>query len=202
VRLQNEVTRLSTEVETLSQRLPLPSSSSPPTSAASPTPPPTSAASFAPISPSIPPPHPPPTSAGSFVPIFSPTSDPPPSSAPNPPPEKIPSNPGESLNTELIPQEIPPKRGWFGWKKKSNSQLRPKTKSTRPSASDGIKLIIIGSERTGKSRLSAMFFRPKGPVVTEYEPTVGAVFISETITVNGREVTVNFWDTAGQERYQ
>ncbi|KAJ5072453.1 ras-related protein rab-5c [Anaeramoeba ignava] len=61
------------------------------------------------------------------------------------------------------------------------------------------KLVILGQASVGKSSLVLRFC--KGQFFEYQEPTVGAAFLTQTITYGDYEVKLEIWDTAGQERY-
>lgn len=47
-----------------------------------------------------------------------------------------------------------------------------------------------------------LFFRfVSGNFIGLHEPTIGALFLTKKITVNGRTIKFEIWDTAGQEKY-
>ncbi|KNA11570.1 hypothetical protein SOVF_133830 [Spinacia oleracea] len=61
------------------------------------------------------------------------------------------------------------------------------------------KLVLLGDMGAGKTNLALRFVR--GQFFDCQEPTVGATYFTQTLSV--KEATINFdvWDTAGQERY-
>ncbi|XP_027342758.1 ras-related protein RHN1-like isoform X2 [Abrus precatorius] len=61
------------------------------------------------------------------------------------------------------------------------------------------KLVLLGDMGTGKTSLALRFV--KGQFFPNQEPTIGAAFFTQILSLP--EVTVKFdiWDTAGQERY-
>jgi small GTP-binding protein len=64
------------------------------------------------------------------------------------------------------------------------------------------KLVLLGEGAVGKSSLVVRFVRGE---FTEYpESTIGAAFLTHTITIppNDDQVKFEIWDTAGQERYR
>lgn len=66
------------------------------------------------------------------------------------------------------------------------------------------KLVLLGDSSVGKSSIVNRFVKDS---FDEFrESTIGAAFLSQTVTIkdDGQDVTVKFeiWDTAGQERYK
>eukprot|EP00050_Salpingoeca_kvevrii_P007586 m.297198 g.297198 ORF g.297198 m.297198 type:complete len:198 (-) comp13558_c0_seq1:143-736(-) len=63
-----------------------------------------------------------------------------------------------------------------------------------------IKLCLLGDAGVGKSSIVTRFvsdsFNP------HLESTIGASFMSKTITVDGKSFKYQIWDTAGQEKYR
>jgi|Transcript_87651 small GTP-binding protein len=64
------------------------------------------------------------------------------------------------------------------------------------------KLVLLGESAVGKSSLVLRFVR--GEFYEYQESTIGAAFLTQTVTVPPHETEVKFeiWDTAGQERYR
>eukprot|EP00668_Euglena_longa_P017520 GGOE01021934.1.p1 GENE.GGOE01021934.1~~GGOE01021934.1.p1 ORF type:complete len:200 (+),score=17.08 GGOE01021934.1:43-642(+) len=64
------------------------------------------------------------------------------------------------------------------------------------------KLVLLGESAVGKSSLVLRFVR--GEFYEYQESTIGAAFLTQTVTVppNDTEVKFEIWDTAGQERYR
>lgn len=62
-----------------------------------------------------------------------------------------------------------------------------------------VKLVLLGDQGVGKSSLALRFVR--GEFHEHHEATVGAAFLTQTITVGQNSVKFDIWDTAGQERY-
>ncbi|KAF9033970.1 P-loop containing nucleoside triphosphate hydrolase protein [Hymenopellis radicata] len=65
-----------------------------------------------------------------------------------------------------------------------------------------IKVVVIGASGVGKTSLRSQYITSR--FSTGYRATIGADFISKTITVPGAEqdqVVLQIWDTAGQERF-
>ncbi|KAJ5073849.1 ras-related protein rab-5c [Anaeramoeba ignava] len=69
-----------------------------------------------------------------------------------------------------------------------------------PTTSSASKLVVLGYASVGKSSLVLRFC--KGLFYEYQEPTVGAAFLTQTITFGTTETKLEIWDTAGQERYQ
>ncbi|KAJ7597345.1 GTP-binding protein RAB5 [Mycena floridula] len=64
------------------------------------------------------------------------------------------------------------------------------------------KLVLLGESAVGKSSLVLRFVKDQ---FDDYrESTIGAAFLTQTVTLPDDETTVKFeiWDTAGQERYK
>ena len=62
------------------------------------------------------------------------------------------------------------------------------------------KLVLLGDSAVGKSCLVVRFVRDE---FFEYqEPTIGAAFLTQTVTLSDATVKFEIWDTAGQERYR
>merc|ERR1711971_683806 len=63
------------------------------------------------------------------------------------------------------------------------------------------KVVLLGDASVGKSCLVVRF--AKGEFHEYQEPTIGAAFMTQTVSLDGG-VVVKFeiWDTAGQERYK
>jgi len=61
------------------------------------------------------------------------------------------------------------------------------------------KLVLLGEAAVGKSSLVLRFV--KGEFVEFQESTIGAAFLTQSVTLNDVVVKYEIWDTAGQERY-
>jgi small GTP-binding protein len=59
--------------------------------------------------------------------------------------------------------------------------------------------VLLGDMGEGKSSLVLRFV--KGQFFDYQESTIGAAFLTQTVTVNDATVKFEIWDTAGQERY-
>jgi small GTP-binding protein len=68
-----------------------------------------------------------------------------------------------------------------------------------PEISLQAKLVLLGDMGTGKSSIAMRFV--KGQFTEHQETTIGAAFMTETVTIPGKKVKFEIWDTAGQERY-
>merc|ERR1712151_1319221 len=61
------------------------------------------------------------------------------------------------------------------------------------------KLVLLGDSAVGKSSLVLRFMR--GQFFEYQESTIGAAFLTQTVTLQDTTVKFEIWDTAGQERY-
>merc|ERR1712070_1185769 len=61
------------------------------------------------------------------------------------------------------------------------------------------KLVLLGDSAVGKSSLVLRFVR--GQFFEYQESTIGAAFLTQTVTLQDTTVKFEIWDTAGQERY-
>ncbi|KAA8541812.1 hypothetical protein F0562_022964 [Nyssa sinensis] len=61
------------------------------------------------------------------------------------------------------------------------------------------KLVLLGDMGTGKTSLVLRFV--KGQFFDHQEPTIGAAFFTQILSVSEATVKFDIWDTAGQERY-
>lgn len=62
-----------------------------------------------------------------------------------------------------------------------------------------LKIVIIGSEKTGKTSIMNKYIRDK--FSERYSPTIGADFLTREEQISGQIAVGQFWDTAGQERF-
>ena len=62
------------------------------------------------------------------------------------------------------------------------------------------KLVLLGDTAVGKSCLVVRFVRDE--FFECQEPTIGAAFLTQTVTLDDTTVKFEIWDTAGQERYR
>lgn len=62
------------------------------------------------------------------------------------------------------------------------------------------KIVIIGDSDVGKTSIIQRYDQQTFDV--EMTPTVGASFLSKTVSTSNGPVVLNIWDTAGQERYR
>lgn len=68
-----------------------------------------------------------------------------------------------------------------------------------PTKSFQFKLVLLGDSAVGKSSLVLRFVKKQ---FFEYqESTIGAAFLTQTVSVDDFVVKFEIWDTAGQERY-
>jgi small GTP-binding protein len=63
-----------------------------------------------------------------------------------------------------------------------------------------LKVVVLGDSAVGKTSLALRFVT--GTFKLDTDSTVGASFITKTMTVGHQKVKFNIWDTAGQERYR
>ncbi|XP_038717141.1 ras-related protein RHN1-like isoform X1 [Tripterygium wilfordii] len=61
------------------------------------------------------------------------------------------------------------------------------------------KLVLVGDMGTGKTSLVLRFVR--GRFFDRQEPTIGAAFFTQILSLTEATVKFDIWDTAGQERY-
>ncbi|KAK4590614.1 hypothetical protein RGQ29_020964 [Quercus rubra] len=61
------------------------------------------------------------------------------------------------------------------------------------------KLVLLGDMGTGKTSLVLRFV--KGQFFDNQEPTIGAAFFTQILSLAEATVKFDIWDTAGQERY-
>ncbi|TKY48152.1 Ras-related protein RHN1 [Spatholobus suberectus] len=61
------------------------------------------------------------------------------------------------------------------------------------------KLVLLGDMGTGKTSLALRFV--KGQFYPNQEPTIGAAFFTQILSLSEATVKFDIWDTAGQERY-
>lgn len=62
------------------------------------------------------------------------------------------------------------------------------------------KIVLLGDAAVGKSSLVIRFVEGQ---FTEYQQsTVGAAYLTKTVSVNDKNIKLEIWDTAGQERYR
>ena len=62
------------------------------------------------------------------------------------------------------------------------------------------KVVFLGDTSVGKSCLAVRFVR--NDFFEFQEPTIGAAFLSKTMTYNNKRYKFEIWDTAGQERFR
>ena len=61
------------------------------------------------------------------------------------------------------------------------------------------RLVLLGESAVGKSSLVQQFVEGQ---FDEFQPsTIGAAFVSQTVSLEDRTVKFEIWDTAGQERF-
>ncbi|KAK4964271.1 Vacuolar protein sorting-associated protein 21 [Elasticomyces elasticus] len=73
------------------------------------------------------------------------------------------------------------------------------TGANAPKPSSSVKLVLLGEAAVGKSSLVLRFvnndFHP------HKEPTIGAAFLTQRLSLPTRNIKFEIWDTAGQERF-
>ncbi|KAK7111232.1 ras-related protein Rab-5C-like [Littorina saxatilis] len=69
----------------------------------------------------------------------------------------------------------------------------------KPRSNRQVKLVLLGDQGVGKSSLALRFAR--GEFHEHHEATIGAAFLTQTVTVGQSNIKFDIWDTAGQERY-
>jgi small GTP-binding protein len=62
------------------------------------------------------------------------------------------------------------------------------------------KIVLLGDTSVGKSCLVTQFVR--GEFHDYAEPTIGAAFLTQTLSLEDDVIKFEIWDTAGQERYR
>mmetsp|Transcript_8989 Transcript_8989/g.14680 ORF Transcript_8989/g.14680 Transcript_8989/m.14680 type:complete len:202 (-) Transcript_8989:446-1051(-) len=63
-----------------------------------------------------------------------------------------------------------------------------------------VKLVLLGDSRVGKSSVVIRFVKNE---FDQYKfPTIGATFLTQSVSVNDYLVKFEIWDTAGQEKYR
>mmetsp|Transcript_19566 Transcript_19566/g.27515 ORF Transcript_19566/g.27515 Transcript_19566/m.27515 type:complete len:194 (-) Transcript_19566:393-974(-) len=62
------------------------------------------------------------------------------------------------------------------------------------------KLVLLGDTAVGKSCLVVRFVRDE--FFEFQEPTIGAAFLTQTVSLDDTTIKFEIWDTAGQERYR
>ena len=79
------------------------------------------------------------------------------------------------------------------------------TNANRPNQASGqtgrtcqFKMVLLGESAVGKSSLVLRFV--KGQFHEYQESTIGAAFLTQTVSVDDTTVKLELWDTAGQER--
>jgi Ras-related protein Rab-5C len=60
------------------------------------------------------------------------------------------------------------------------------------------KMVLLGHQSVGKSSLVLRFV--KGQYHEFQETTIGAAFLTQTVSVDDMTIKLELWDTAGQER--
>jgi len=71
--------------------------------------------------------------------------------------------------------------------------------SSAPKPSSSVKLVLLGEAAVGKSSLVLRFVN--NDFQENKEPTIGAAFLTQKISLPDRIIKFEIWDTAGQERF-
>ncbi|OAL40025.1 hypothetical protein AYO20_00443 [Fonsecaea nubica] len=71
--------------------------------------------------------------------------------------------------------------------------------SSAPKPSSSVKLVLLGEAAVGKSSLVLRFVN--NDFQENKEPTIGAAFLTQKISLPNRIIKFEIWDTAGQERF-
>ncbi|KAL9114984.1 MAG: hypothetical protein Q9227_001227 [Pyrenula ochraceoflavens] len=71
--------------------------------------------------------------------------------------------------------------------------------NTAPKPSSSVKLVLLGEAAVGKSSLVLRFVN--NDFQENKEPTIGAAFLTQKISLPSRTIKFEIWDTAGQERF-
>lgn len=79
------------------------------------------------------------------------------------------------------------------------SANRPTTATGQQNRTCQFKMVLLGESAVGKSSLVLRFV--KGQFHEYQESTIGAAFLTQTVSVDDITVKLELWDTAGQERY-
>jgi small GTP-binding protein len=62
------------------------------------------------------------------------------------------------------------------------------------------KVVLVGTHGTGKTSLATRFVH--GSFSNSVAMTVGAAYISKTLTIKDQKIQIDIWDTAGSEKYR
>ncbi|RMZ79625.1 hypothetical protein DV737_g3326, partial [Chaetothyriales sp. CBS 132003] len=71
--------------------------------------------------------------------------------------------------------------------------------TSAPKPSSSVKLVLLGEAAVGKSSLVLRFVN--NDFQENKEPTIGAAFLTQKISLPNRIIKFEIWDTAGQERF-
>jgi len=63
-----------------------------------------------------------------------------------------------------------------------------------------LKILVLGESGVGKTSLMCRFVDNKFSMLTK--STIGSDFLTKSMEVDGKPLSLQIWDTAGQERYQ
>lgn len=80
-----------------------------------------------------------------------------------------------------------------------NAGNRSGTANGQTSRTCQFKMVLLGESAVGKSSLVLRFVR--GQFHEYQESTIGAAFLTQTVSVDDVTVKLELWDTAGQERF-
>ncbi|EDO27170.1 predicted protein, partial [Nematostella vectensis] len=63
-----------------------------------------------------------------------------------------------------------------------------------------LKVLLIGDSNVGKTKLLLTFLGQES--IVQQMPTAATDFLSKTIKINNRKITLQIWNTAGLERFR
>lgn len=63
-----------------------------------------------------------------------------------------------------------------------------------------LKIVFIGDSSVGKTTIIQRYISARFEACSQ--PTVGSMFFTKELEVNGKDFKLQIWDTAGQERFQ
>ena len=65
-----------------------------------------------------------------------------------------------------------------------------------------LKIVLLGESYVGKTAIAKRYVEDSFDTSQEFQSTVGASFLSKTVTVENIQCDLAIWDTAGQEVYR